>query len=91
MTKEEIKKRRRELNHSELKERSELLEPFIKNYSTLYLELQSSCGYTGHEYNTVYYNWGSFDERRWTHTPKRCKYCDKFVLFDDNNLTYDDL
>jgi hypothetical protein len=85
MNKEEIKAKRIELRTLESEERSKILHPHIEKYHTLEKKLQDECEESGHYFQICYYNWGSFDDRKYTHESMLCKYCHKriFVPHDE--------
>ncbi len=74
-----IKKRRLELENEEVNERSKILGPHNTKYFSLRKDLEDECGLIGHFFWKIYYKWGSFDEKRFTHETFGCKYCRKMI------------
>jgi hypothetical protein len=79
MSKEEIKSRRIELRSEESEQRSIILAPHYEKFHKLEKDLMLECEKTGHLFQISYYNWGSFDKRRFTHECMKCKYCHKTI------------
>lgn len=80
MTGEEIKLLRRKNKNDEREERSKILQPHLDKFHKLEKELEEICGRdVGHFFQKVYYNWGSFDDRQFTHEAFGCKYCEKRI------------
>ena len=79
MTSEEIKQRRRVIHEEEISERSKILGPHNSKYHKMEKDLQEECGSIGHFFQKAYYNWGSFDERQFTHESFACKFCGKMI------------
>lgn len=75
----DIKKRRLELQNEEVNERSKILDPHTTKYYNLKKDLENTCESIGHFFWKVHYNWGSFDERRFTHETFGCKFCGKRI------------
>ena len=79
MTSDEIKIKRLAIQEEEHSERNKILDPHYSKYHKMEKDLEAECELIGHFFQKAYYNWGSFDERQFTHETFNCKYCRKRI------------
>ena len=86
MQKFEIKDLQLQLREAKREDLSEAVKKVNDVYNSKFKDLRIQCKQTGHHFTKRYYDFSSWDERRWTHHMMRCKYCDQQIFISEEEL-----